>query len=201
MRSHEADALNPVHFIHLAQQFGKAHRMLQTTAIGIDILPKEHDFLYAVCRHLSDFRQDILRPAAALTPAHIRHDAVAAEIVAAKHDVDPGFERVFAPVWQFLHDAVRVLPDVDDHAGLGSALLLHHRQVQKLRKFIDIVRPENQVHKREALLDSFHCLRFLHHAAAECDKHIRMLPPVGHDLSQMPVNLVVGIFAHGAGIV
>lgn len=96
-------------------------------------------------------------------------DAIAAEIVAAKHDVDTGFKEIFPVTGQIFHDLVGVLPDIDDHP-VGN-----HGSVDQLGEFIEVMGTENQVDETVALLDLLHHLRLLHHTAAEGDHHIRVL--------------------------
>ncbi len=100
----------------------------------------------AVLNQLFNLTDDVLRRTAALASAHIRYDTVAAEIVAAKHDINARLKCIFALRRQILDDLISSFPDIDDHLPRLKALF------QQLCQFIYIVRAENQVHKAVALL-------------------------------------------------
>ena len=64
------------------------------------------------CDQFLDLADDILRLPAPLPAPHIRNDTVAAEIVAAKHDIDAGLKGVLPLYRKILHDLVCILPDI-----------------------------------------------------------------------------------------
>ena len=115
MGGHETDPLQSRNLIDLSQKLRKCHRMLQILTIGVDILAKQHDFHHAVSHQALDLCDNVLRLSAALPSSYIRNDAVAAEVVAAKHDVDAGFKAVFPLSRQILHYPVGVFPNVHHH--------------------------------------------------------------------------------------
>ena len=88
MRGHKPDSLQPLNLIDLSQKLGKGNRRFQVFSIRIHILSQKHNLYNAVCHQLSDFIQDILRPAASLSSPHIGNNTVAAEVIAAKHNID-----------------------------------------------------------------------------------------------------------------
>lgn len=55
-----------------------------------------NDFHDSVSRKALYLTQDVLRLPAALPPAYIRHNAVAAKIITSKHNIHTGFKRIFA---------------------------------------------------------------------------------------------------------
>ena len=165
---HETDALQSLNLINLAEKLGKCHRLLQVLSVGVDVLSQQHDLHNAVCYQSLDLIDDILRLSAALPSAHVRHDAVAAEVVAAKHDVDTGLKGIFAVYRKLLHDLVGILPDIHDHA-----VFAHHAAAQQLRQLENIVGTKDQIDIRVALLDLLNDRRLLHHAATKRDHHAR----------------------------
>ena len=92
MRSHKTDAIQSIDLFDFLQKLGKAHRLFQVFSVRIDVLPKQHDFLYSVCHEHSDLPDDIFRLSAAFPSTYIRNDAVAAEIIAAKHNIHTGLK-------------------------------------------------------------------------------------------------------------
>ena len=147
MRSHEADPLKSLDLFHSSQEFRKCDWLFQVLSVGVDVLSQKHDFHDTVSYKTLDLLDNIFRLSASLASAHIRHDAVAAEVVAAEHDVDTRFERILSLDREFLHDLVCSFPYIDHH------LLLHEALVEQLRKLEDIVGSEDQVHMAVALLD------------------------------------------------
>ena len=116
MGSHESDSLNAVDFFHLPKKLRKGNGHIQIFSIGIDILSKEHDLLHPILGKLLNFPEDILRVPASFPASYIRYDTVAAEIIASKHDINSGFERIFSFYRKIFHDLVSILPDIHDHA-------------------------------------------------------------------------------------
>ena len=116
MRGHEADTLQSFDLLNLLQQFCKGHRLLQILSIRIDILPQQHDFHHTVFYKSFNLTDDILRFPASLPAAHIGYNTVAAEIIAAKHNINAGLERIFTLNRKIFHDLVRIFPDVNDHS-------------------------------------------------------------------------------------
>ena len=83
---------------------------------------------------------------------------------------------------------------------IDNALILRLDRVEELRKFPDIMGAENQIHKMILLLDAEHFILLLHHAAADTDQHVRIqLFKMLHN-AEMPVELLVRVFAHRAGV-
>ena len=146
MRCHKTDPANAVNLLHLAEKLRKGHGILQILSIGIDILAQQHDLGHTVRSQLLDFPDNVLRLPAPLPATHIGHNAVAAEIIAAEHDVDARPEGVFPLNGKLLHDLLRILPDIYNHAAVL------HTFRQKLREFKNIVGTEDQIHEAVALL-------------------------------------------------
>ena len=83
---------------------------------------------------------------------------------------------------------------------INDTLIFGLDRVEQLRKLPDVMRAEDKIHKAIFLLNPEHLVLFLHHAAANPDQHIRIqFFEMLHD-TEMPVELLVGIFPHRAGI-
>ena len=194
MRGHKADPPDPVHFAHFFEKLRKTDRVPESFAIGVDILSKQHDLCHAVCGQSLDLPYDLARIPAPLSAADIGNDAVAAEIVAAEHDIDAGLVSIFALKGQILHDPVGPVPNLND--PFPGAVEL----IQVLGKTVDIVCSEDQVDKGVALFDLFHIGALLHHAAAYRDLHQRVPFFEMADPAQMSECPLIGIISDSAGV-
>ncbi len=79
------------------------------------------------------------------------------------------------------------------------AAVKHFRQ--KLRKLVDIVGSENQIHKAIAFFDFFNHGKLLHHTAAKSHLHVMVFLFQAVDVAQAAINSLVGIVPYGTGIV
>ena len=191
-KPHSEQAVNPA---DPAEQFGKADRLLQVFAIGIDILAKKHDFNNTVGHCIFDFPYNIFRLTAPLPSPHIWHDTIAAEIITAEHNIDTCFKRIFPVIRQIFNDLLRILPYIDDH------LFFCNPAINKFGKFENIMGPEDQIHMSITFFQFFHHFRFLHHTAAESNKHGRVFLFYLFHLTEAPINTQIGIFSYRTCIV
>ena len=106
MARHEADAKIAGDGVDHADEVGEVHPAVEVLPVGVHVLPEQGDVLIARFHKLSRLAQHVLRPAGALPSAHVGHDAVGAEVVAAVHDRQPG-----------LHAAVSLLGDALGHGA------------------------------------------------------------------------------------
>src|SRR6185295_9506056 len=86
MRSREADALQAVDIIDASEQICKAQFAGRELAVRVYVLPEEHDFDNVLGDQSFDLRNDFRTRTADLAAAHMRHDAKAANFIAALHD-------------------------------------------------------------------------------------------------------------------
>ena len=191
MGGHEADALHAQR-IQPAKQTGEG--IARARAVAVDILPKQHDFLHAALQKALGLAQDVVRAAGALAPAHIGHDAVGAEVVAAVHDGDIGMPGVEPLDRQVLGDEVFLVCHAD-HADL-----LRKQRKEQRRQAVQVVRAEGQINEAVLAQDALGHAGLLHHAAANADDQaglvlFELLEP-GH-VSQ---GAAFGIVAHAAGV-
>ena len=195
MRSHKTNTFQSFNLLDFLKQLCKADWVFQILAVGIDILSKEHDFLHAICHVTLNLTNNILRFTASLTATHIRNNTVTAEIVAAEHDIDTGFEGILALIRQIFHDLVGILPDIHHHlAGIQTCL-------NQLCQFKDIMCAENNIHMTVRFTNLVNNKGLLHHTAAQCNQHIRMSLLCPLHLSQTAVNTEISVFTYRTGIV
>ena len=116
MGSHESDPLQAFDLLHFLQKLRKGNGVLQILAVGIHILSEQHDLHHTVRHQAFNLPNDILRITAAFPAADLGDNTIAAEIIAAEHNIDTGFERIFSLYRQIFHDLVRILPDINDHS-------------------------------------------------------------------------------------
>ena len=93
--------------VDFLQELCKCQRLFQVFPVGLHILSQQHDLFVAVCHQLAYFPEDLFRVTAAFSATDIRHNAVCAEIVAAKHNGNGCLERMF-PGWDntLIHSVV-----------------------------------------------------------------------------------------------
>ena len=96
MRGHEPNPFQSIDLFYHRQKLRKGHRVFQSFSIGIHVLTKKHDFHHTVSHQLFDFVDDSLRLPASFSSANIGNDAIAAEVVAAEHDIYTGFKRIIS---------------------------------------------------------------------------------------------------------
>ena len=114
MGSHKTNTLQSFHLFQHSEKLGKGHWIFQSFSVGVYILSQKH-YLGNSVRHKSfHFLYNGLRFTASLSSSYIRHNTVAAEVVAAKHDIYTGFERIVTLCGKILHNLIRSLPDIYD---------------------------------------------------------------------------------------
>ena len=92
MGGHKADPLQAFHGLYLLKKLSEGYRILQSLAVGVYVLSKEHDLCYAICNQCLYLLYNGLWLTAALTASYVRYDTVAAEVVSAEHDIYAGFK-------------------------------------------------------------------------------------------------------------
>ena len=194
MRGHKADALDAGNGVDLSQQAGEADGSLKVVAVAVNILTKEHDLTHAVGGKGPHLFNDVLSATAALASAHIRHDAVGTEVVAAIHDVDKGLEWIGAVRWQFEIGAGILLDDlVNRLAALGDL-----RKI--VRQLVHVVGAEHEVHKRRSVQDLWHDVLLLDHATTNADDEIGLGGFEPLEAAEHGEHLALSFFADAAGV-
>ena len=159
MGSHEPDPFKAWNSFYHLKKLRKGYRMLQGFAIGIYILSKKHHLCHPICYQRLHFIYDRLRLSAALPSTYIRNNTVAAEIIAAEHNIYPGFERVITLCRQFFHDLFCTFPNFHQ-----LAVPVFHL-IEQLCKPENIVGSKYKIYKWIILPDLIYYMLFLHHAA------------------------------------
>ena len=195
MRSHETDTLQSLDLLDLLQKLCKSNRLIQVLSIRIDILSQKHNFHNTICHKVLDLTDDFTRFSASLPSSYIRNNAITAEIITAKHNVDTALETEFTLVWQLLYDLVGIFPYINNHLFILDGL---H---QKFRKFENIMCTKNQVYKTVTLFDLFYYFFFLHHTSAECDHHMWIFLLISMQVAKTSVYFIVCIFTDSTCIV
>ena len=98
---------------NLFQQVCKIHSAVQILAIGIHILPQQGDVLDTAGDQLTALLQNVLGLAAALPAPDVGDNAVGAEVVAAIHDGNPGFQLGIPDLGNAFGDGTRFICDVE----------------------------------------------------------------------------------------
>ena len=163
-------------------------------AVAVHVLAEEGDLLVALGDEAAALLDDLLRLAAALAAAHIGHDAVRAEVVAAVHDAHPRAHAALAHDGQVLGDAAVLVLDGED------ALILRIYLVQQLGEPPLRLRAEHQVN---VVVGVFHLVGhdlLLRHAAAEADDLIGLGGLRVAETAQMAVDPLFRVLADGAGV-
>ena len=195
MRGHEADTLQSLDLLNLLQKLCKSNRLIQILSIGIHVLSQKHNFHNTICHKVLNLTDDLPWLSASLPSSYIWNDAVTAEIVTAKHDIDTALKTEFTLIWQLFHDLVCIFPYIHDH------LFILYGLHQKFRKFENVMCTKNQVYKTVALFDLFYYFFFLHHTSAECDHHMRIFLLIPMQVAKTPVHFIVCIFTDSTCIV
>ncbi len=87
------------------------------------------------------------------------------------------------------------VPDIDHALPVGQDL------EQELGKCIEIMRSENKIDKRIALLHLLDDVGLLHHAAAKADDHVLLIPLNSVEVAKTPEDMLVRVVPHRAGVV
>ena len=194
VRGHEAQAEFARKLRNLRHEVGKVHAAGQILAIRIDVLAQQGDLLVARGDQPAALLQHVLRAAAALTAAHVGHDAVGAEIVAAVHHGHPCLERVRPCDGDMLGDGAGGIL-----RGKNALACRQHVQ-QQLRELPQMVRGKHAVHVGIGFFDALGHLRLAHHAAADEDLLPRVAALGMHQRADVAEHALLGVLADGAGV-
>ena len=193
MGRHKADALN-AHLIERLKQLRKGELPLHVQPIGVDVLPQQHDLPHALCLELTCLFDNPRGGTGTLPSAHIGHNAVGTEVVAAIHDRDVGMIGAAAVHGQRLGNASFLFNHLH-HTAARLKGLKH-----ELRKAVKVVRAKRHIYKRILPENPLAHPRLLHHAATDGHHHLRprfleLLEP--HDVSK---RAPLGIVPYTAGV-
>ena len=88
MRRGKEDTLD-ARIAHSAQQVGKARLAKEVATVGVHVLAQQRNLAHALTHQTCYLVDNLLEGTALLTTTDVRHDAVRAEVVAARHDGHP----------------------------------------------------------------------------------------------------------------
>ena len=194
MRAGEPDALDPGHVVDCLEQAGKVAARIVGRVVVIHDLSEQLHFLVTMRRRLRDFGNDVGLRAHPLVAARVRHDAEAAELVAAFDDRHVRPNRIVPS-----HHAQRprhIVVGIEVDGGRAASLGL----VDEHRKAPDRLRADDDVgHAGRASQN--HLAFLLRHAAGH--RHDRIAARPGAHLAQLAearVKLVLRTLAHAARV-
>ena len=147
MRRREADAAQAVDRVERAQEVGELGSVLpgaEIAPVRVDVLAEQRDLAHTVGDELLDLVHDVAHATADLGPAHDRHDAERAGVVAPDLDGDP--RRVHGVALRGQRRRIRLvlLEDLDDRAfGAGPG--------EQGRRVGEVVGAEHDVDMARAL--------------------------------------------------
>ena len=162
-------------------------------AVGIDVLPEQRDLFIAAVEQVVDLGDDGVRRARTLPPAHIRDDAVGAEIVASVHDVDPGVGIARA-------EGNILLAHRPSLSGISTTPFCGRACDREGAELLEIVRTEDDIHKREFFAQLFRRTRLLRHAPAHGHEQIWARLFQLFQGADIAVGVIFRVFADAAGI-
>ena len=208
MRAGVADPADAIDAADRTEQLGEqranSHRLAglpagqrEVAAVGVHVLPEQGHLGDAVGGQGSHLVHDVVEAAADLPSPHRRHDAERAGVVAADLDGDPGRVGHLTPSRQRAGERLvvvggRLLQDLDDRPARRALL------AQELGGPVHVVGAEHDVDVGRLVDDEVAVL--LGQAAADHDLHVG--PPLleGLELTEVAVELVVGVLADAAGV-
>ena len=191
---HKADVIIAGHRAQQVEQIRKVHLFFQTLAVAVDVLSQQCDLLIACLHKTAELGKDITGLAALLAAAHIRHDAVGTEVVAAVHDGQPCAELALTPDGDILHDD-RALGGLHQHT-----LMLLQLLGNELRQGIDSVHAKHKVNVRIALAQLFYHVLLVGHASAQADDEIMLFFLESLQGTYIAEHTLLGMLTHGAGV-
>jgi hypothetical protein len=192
VRRGEADPLKPVDLAAGAQQLAEGQPVAELGPVGVHVLPEQGDLDDPLVDQGPDLVQDVARTAVLLLAPQRRDDAEGAGVVAADRDRHPGrVGRLAAGGQQGRERAERLLE-------LDLGLLALAGLLEQPGQGADVVRAVDHVHPGRAVDD----LLALHlgQTAADRDLHARVRLLGRKQVTQVPVQPVGRVLAHGAGV-
>ena len=192
VRGHEFYAELTFKPVKAAEQLRKIN--IGAITVGIDILSEEQDILIAVLHKGFYFGNNILRTAGTFPAPYIRNYTVGAEIVAAVHYGNAGFERTVTCYRQALCDnAVTV-------GNIKYTSSLKYLGKKYLGKFMQDMRAENYIYKRKSIFQALCGVLLLHHTAAYCNYQLGIFLFQVLERTYIAENSFYCIFPYSTGI-
>lgn len=192
VRRGEADALQALDLPAGPQELAEGLAVADVGTVSVYVLSEQRDLGDALADQGLDLGEDVAGPAVLLLAAQRRDDAEGARVVAAHGDGDPGRVRALAAGRQRRGERFERLGDLD------LRLFLYAGALQEDGQLADVVRTEDDVHPGRLLHDGVAVL--LGEAAADGDLHAGPLRLHRREPAEVPVETVVGVLPHRAGV-
>ena len=189
-----ADSLDTVDFCHIFKQQGKVNdfAVRAFAAVGVDVLPQQSDFFYALSGKLGNFDKDIFHRTGKLFSARIRHDTVGAVLAAAFHNGNKRCGRIGVRSRQMIKLFDFRETDIDLRTVLFFIFF------QELRQAMKSLRPENHIDVRSTADDVAAFLTG--NAAAHGNLKIRLCLFQFSDSSEVGKYFFLSLFSNRACI-
>ena len=194
MARRKAEQELAVNFGQAAQKLREVHAVVRPAAVGVYVLAQKGNILIPLGNKLARFLDHVFRAAAALPPAHIRDDAVGAEIVAAGHDGQPRLDIALPADGQPLGDDAGLIRRLKEAAAPGEHFL------KQLREAPESLGTEDEVDVPVGAAERVRDVLLLHHAAAHGDNLVRFRAFCMHKRADDAENALFRVLAHGAGV-
>jgi hypothetical protein len=192
VRRGEPHPLETVDASTRAQQLAERLPVAELDAVGVDVLAEQRDLADPLVDEGADLGEDVAGSAVLLLAAQRRHDAEGAGVVAAHGYRHPGGVRRLTLGREGAWEDVERLEDLD------LRLLLHPCALEEDRQRADVVRAEHHVHPWRPAGDLAAVL--LREAAPDGDLHAGVLGLDRRQVPEVPVEPVVGVLPHRAGV-
>ena len=198
MRGHEAHARQARRAVQGAQQLSEIGRAgvagaAQVQAVGVHVLAEQGDLAHVAGGEVADLCHHVLQRTAALRAAHVGHDAVGAEVGAARHDLHPGLMGPGAPRPELAAQARAVVEEA------GRPVRGLRGRPQQLRQAVQVLRAQRPVHVGEAPEEVL--LLRLRQAAGDQHDAARVLAFQTGGPAQVTGQSIVRALAHRARVV
>ena len=190
MAGHKAQAEIAVNLRDLLDQLRKA----ASARKGVDVLPEQSHILGACSNHIAHLIEHKMIVAAALSVAHIGHDAVRAKIVAAVHNADPRLGAARAQDRHALTNLTSCFADVE-----AAAMPVKHL-TEVFREAVEHGRFKRKIHIGITVFQLLHAMRLRRHAAADRDDKLAVLCFEMLILPDRRERLLLGMLTDGAGV-
>ena len=192
MRAGEADTLQAANLSRCAQEFAERLAVTELDAVGVHVLAEQGHLNGPVVGERLDLGKDVPGASILFLAAESRNDTKSTGVVAADRNGHPAAVSGLPTGRQRRGEHVEGFEDLE----LGLAVM--PGTLEQCRKRAHVVGAENDIHPRRLFED--HVFVFLRETAADGNLHALVFLLDRGQVTEVAVELVVGVFAHGAGV-
>ena len=167
--SHKMNDVIALDLIKLGEQVCKVVVKAAVLAVGVDVLSEQGYILVACSDELRELGNNVLLFSASLSAAHVRHDAIGAEIVAAVHYRHPRAKLILSAHGKSLGNGVFLI------VGVKYSVASVHSPPKMLGKLVNERRAEEYVNVRIAHFYVSYAMLLHHHTSADNDNEVGIL--------------------------